>query len=90
MPGNPLMLGIDECSDETDEKMCETGSCITILEEKPKEPYLVYSNRSTLVAVNLETKRLCECMKPENNVSACDDDPCYNGGTCISQSDGFS
>ncbi|CAG0882476.1 unnamed protein product, partial [Darwinula stevensoni] len=88
-PADPLMLGIDECTDETDEKMCDTGSCITILEEKPKEPYLVYSNRSTLVAVNLEAKRLCECVKPENIVSPCDDDPCYNGGTCTPQNGGF-
>ena len=87
-----IMIGINECLNEN--VPCD-GSCnskLTISDE----PYLVDSNRTSLVGVDVKTVPKCACLaktfSEENQIKelSCHPNPCRNGGKCTKENKAVS
>lgn len=81
---NITMVGIDECLTEL--TPCD-GSCTNSLKVEPF-PYVVNSNRTSLVGVYTRVVPVCECAaRSLDEIDGCNSQPpfCLNGGKCMMQ-----
>lgn len=80
------MIGINECLNEN--TVCQ-GSCTNVLKVNPL-PYLIHTNKTALVGVDVKTQPECTCraLSSISRDNGCNSDLCYNGGRCIENENG--
>lgn len=79
------MVGIDECVFEN--VYCE-DSCTNELIISPV-PYMINSNKTSLVSVRAEVIPDCVCAARDNSKwESCQTVKCFNGGRCIQLGNG--
>ena len=69
---------------------CESNSCYTELYFNETNPLFIDSNYSSFVGINVMTKTKCFCKLSQmssKSIQSCDQQNCFNGGTCLQIND---
>lgn len=84
-PAQITAVNLDPCLKET----CTNGGCTRrIRVPSHDQSHLVAANRTSLLGVNVQVERECNCPAKEMP-KRCTADTCFNGGVCHNVPDGF-